>query len=253
MDPLIYGFEEQQVEPLDCLSSVEGSSPSGVANLDVDLIKKSIALLIILLYNKNMNKYSKAYWIKKAFKDFNFNTKSKKVSNELLISILSKEQYNLKEELPLSAGGVSKLIARTFPNREKTTAKVCYYILSLYNKKFCPKCKRVLDYDSFYTHNSRSDNLQSICNNCKIDYRKQNPIPHRVASKRNKARIKERTPKFDQNGIDAFYRNCPPGYHVDHIIPLNWVLVSGLHVLSNLQYLPAKDNLRKNNTYNTSS
>lgn len=60
----------------------------------------------------------------------------------------------------------------------------------------------------------------------------------------------QQTPKWaDLNAIREFYAACPPGFHVDHIVPLRGRLVRGLHVLENLQYLPARDNLVKGNRF----
>ena len=80
------------------------------------------------------------------------------------------------------------------------------------------------------------------------EWQKANRHKCRAKDAKRRARELQAIPKFANiDKIKEIYKNCPKGYHVDHIIPLNNPIVCGLHVEWNLQYLSAKDNCSKGN------
>lgn len=90
----------------------------------------------------------------------------------------------------------------------------------------------------------QKDALKAYC----AQWKKDNRESYNAYLAQRKKRVRQATPSWaDMAAIRAFYEACPKGYHVDHIIPLNGKNVSGLHIIENLQYLPAIDNLKKSN------
>lgn len=82
-----------------------------------------------------------------------------------------------------------------------------------------------------------------------------NPDKRAEAGARRRAKLV--TPKWaDASRISGFYREARrltqqtgQPHHVDHIVPLNSHLVCGLHVESNMQVLPARENVLKRNLF----
>jgi len=63
-----------------------------------------------------------------------------------------------------------------------------------------------------------------------------------IAKRNNQTPVNE-----DIKALQEFYKTCPDGFEVDHIIPIS---KGGLHTLSNLQYLTPTENKQKSNKLN---
>ena len=61
-------------------------------------------------------------------------------------------------------------------------------------------------------------------------------------SARYRALLRNQTVRVDLPAIKEFYKHCPTGYEVDHIIPIS---KGGLHSIENLQYLTVTENRSK--------
>lgn len=123
------------------------------------------------------------------------------------------------------------------------------YLLSRIGYKRCGSCNGLILLSEFPISNSKR---YSICKECKRNKCKQhyegNKDDYFAKDANRRASKLNATPSWSQTDkIKEFYRNRPKGFHVDHIVPLQSDIVCGLHVLENLQYLSASENLKKGN------
>lgn len=91
-------------------------------------------------------------------------------------------------------------------------------------------------------------------------WRDANPDKLRLWSRAHAQRLRRQRPAWaDRDALLVMYETCPPGFHVDHVIPLKAQLreidpetghkfvASGLDAPGNLAHLPAAENIRKKN------
>ena len=157
-------------------------------------------------------------------------------------------------------------------NREKRTkdgrrscCKQCdalrtrqYYVVNKKNVAIAKKRYYDLNREnkSVYNKKYREDNRDTLDSYLKR-YRELNSDKmNSYAANRRAVKLQATPLWFDQDAISEFYTIAKmyqvytgSEYHVDHIVPLNSDVVCGLHCDSNLQVLPASDNLSKGNRH----
>ena len=169
----------------------------------------------------------------------------------------------------LSTQTFNRMVRKCFPVKLNGGNQTWYfYLLTLIDYKLCGRCNVEKPFTDYHKdRNASSIGICSICKECVSIEQNNNYTKYIVAHKKsydkNYGKIRARQQLYkgqrslrvpiwydsQKQQIEDFYAKCPEGYQVDHIIPLKGREVSGLHVISNLQYLPIKENLQKGNKY----
>lgn len=171
------------------------------------------------------------------------------VSQEAFIAALECKSGKFENNLGISANKATAITKAVFFDKPKGQ-HIRKWLLAKNGLKDCGACGLTYEFSNFRENNTRPDGLQSNCRDCQLKNTSKTQ-PQRQAKYRSA--ISNRTPSWaNLSAIKDIYDNCPAGYHVDHIIPLQGINVSGLHVENNLQYLLAKDNLVKTNKFDIS-
>lgn len=170
-----------------------------------------------------------------------------RITEEILLKTLAKNSYKLNEELNISYNLVGEYLKILFPERPINNSKVDNWLLLQYGLKQCKNCNEVKELELFSANKSRNDRVNSHCKEC---HHKNTVEYQREYQRFYKALKISRCPIWaNREIIKEIYKNCPQGYDVDHIIPLQGQLVSGLHIETNLQYLLHEINCSKGNKF----
>lgn len=163
--------------------------------------------------------------------------------------------------LGISRSSVTAICKELFPEKESKQTW-SQFLFSVIDCKRCSKCEQIKSLYDFADSKDKGKHI--MCKPCLSEYgkvryyeniqqhkdwnknwRDNNPDKIRANCAQRRALKRDATTKeADLKVIEAIYKDCFDGYHVDHIIPLSR---GGLHHEENLCYLPASLNLSKHN------
>jgi len=122
-------------------------------------------------------------------------------------------------------------------------------------KRFKENLKQANLRVKLWVEKNREQRNRNSRKHCQANPDKRNAF----TAKRHAAKLQRTPPWLTKDQlleIESFYTKAKDlqtltgiKYHVDHIIPLQGKLVSGLHVPWNLQVIPAVENIKKSNNY----
>lgn len=144
----------------------------------------------------------------------------------------------------LSPSGANKITKKYFFSKPPNI-KILSWLCEINGCKWCPDCDNILEKNSFSSNQARKDSIQGYCKECQA--KREKPYSKAKTARYRASKIGACPKWADKKEISKVYKNCPDGYHVDHVIPLNGNKVCGLHIPENLQYLTEKENLKKSN------
>lgn len=193
--------------------------------------------------------------------------------NELILALLELDSmHSVALALDIEEDRLESIVRRKlkpcFPNKDRNE-RWASHLLSTLDLRKCPKCNYIKHISGYYPDPTRYNGVTVYCCECEkiknaqyritnaeniVEYRKKHYIDNRAYyihknALRRAVLLKATPPWADLSKIKEIYRNCPEGWHVDHVIPLQGDLVCGLHVETNLKPVPAKENLAKGNKY----
>lgn len=178
------------------------------------------------------------------------------ITKEILIdgSLSGNITDYVRSKLACSRDAVTRATRNAFPDRTNVNQSLVKWLLSKRGLRLCPSCQEILPESGFYSNSNKCDGIAHYCKDCSkfariSTYNKDPQKEIHLNTLRKRKTLKAIPSWANLDKIDEFYKNRPAGMHVDHIIPLNGELVSGLHVENNLQYLSPEDNLSKKNKY----